>query len=256
VSWRRRGPVGERFAIVDSMTPRAHPFVLVGLLILALGGTACKKKEAEQGASGSGSSASATGGSGEAATKELAESSEPEGITWKRIEVPMGSLELPIDPGWNLVGIEVHGKDGIVITLQEQAGIAPAQLDDYLASYQEVQRRDAPKYATKAVTKGTVGGEIAARVEGTFDNGEAFVTRDFLVFAKGKVVLIGARMPTASAAVLPGIIDHGAHAAAQVASAGAARAEAAGRRGYSCVVRYIWMREVRPAETGGTSHWT
>jgi hypothetical protein len=183
------------------MTPRAHLLSAVVSLSVALGAAACKKKDAEHGSAASGS----TVGS---AAKELADSAEPTGLTWKRIEVPFGSLELPVDPGWNLVGTEVHGKDGMVITMQEQADITPTQLDEYVASYEEVQRRDAPKYAGKAVAKGAVGGATAARVEGTFDNGEPFVTRDFLLFAKGKVVVIGARIPAAGAAALPGIIDH------------------------------------------------
>ena len=39
-------------------------------------------------------------------------------------------------------------------------------------------------------------------------DGTKFVTRDFLIFAKGKVVLLSARTPATNAAALPGLIDH------------------------------------------------
>ena len=52
----------------------------------------------------------------------------------------------------------------------------------------------------------------AVRVEGTFDNGTRFVTRDYLLFTKGQVVLLSARSPEPGAA-LAGVIDHMARSA-------------------------------------------
>lgn len=148
-----------------------------------------------------------------AAAAELATAAEPAGITWKATEQPFGSVELPTGDGWEMVEGQLEGKDGTVVMLQSQDGITPDQLDDYLASYDEVQRRDAPKYVGKPATKGTVGGAPAARVEGTFDNGTRFVTRDYLIFTKGKVVVLSARVPEAGASGLAGVIDHVARSA-------------------------------------------
>lgn len=148
-----------------------------------------------------------------AAAAELATAAEPPGIAWKVVEQPFGSVELPTGEGWEMVEGQLEGKDGTVVMLQAQDGITPDQLDEYLASYDEVQRRDAPKYLGKPATKGAVGGAPAARVEGTFDNGTRFVTRDYLIFAKGKVVLLSARVPEAGAAGLAGVIDHVARSA-------------------------------------------
>lgn len=147
---------------------------------------------------------------GKPASSELASSPEPAALTWKRVERPFGTLEIPTGAGWEVVDNQVEGKDGTVIMLQAQDGISPEQIDDYLTSYDEVQKRDAPKYAGTAPTKGTVAGAVAARVEGSFDNGTKFVTRDFLVFAKGKVVTVSARTPATNAAALAGIVDHAA----------------------------------------------
>ena len=154
-----------------------------------------------------------TAGSGPAPTAEkekaapdLASSPEPAGVTWKKLEQPFGTIDAPAD--YQLVENQLESKDGTVIMLQAQDGITPDQLDEYMASYDEVQKRDAPKYGGASTTKGTLGGAVAARVDATFDNGTAFVTRDFVVFTKGKVVMLSARTPKTNAAALPGIIDH------------------------------------------------
>lgn len=189
------------------MTKRSALSTLISLLCVALfaAGAACGKKK--EGAAG-GSATPTAAGDSKAAGKELADAAEPAGLTWKRSDMPFGSVELPQGEGWSVDGNQAEGPDGVVIMMQAQDGIGPELIDDYLASYDDVQKRDAPKYERKAQDKGAVAGQIAARVEGAFDNGTKFVTRDFLIFSKGKVVLLGSRLPTEHAAKLPGIIDH------------------------------------------------
>lgn len=199
-------------------------FGLLGSLLLGgllLGGAAaCKKKEGEPAAGGSAAGEKVedkggdkagekpAGGDSGKAGKELADAAEPTGVTWKRTDVPFGSVELPGDEGWEVIDGQAQGPNGEVIMMQSQDGITPDEVDDYLVSYNEVQQRDAPKYARKAETKGTIGGQPGARVEGSFDNGTKFATRDFLIFTKGKVVLLSARIPEEHAAKLPPVIDH------------------------------------------------
>lgn len=192
------------------MTKRVLTLWLSSMLLLA-GAAACKKKEGEPAAGGSGAVA-AKEGEGAAPVKggkELADAAEPAGLTWKRSDVPFGSIEVPQGEGWSMPDVtQVEGPDGLVIMLQAQDGISPDQTDEYLASYNDVQKRDAPKYAGKGEAKGTVVSQPAVRVEGSFDNGTKFVTRDYLIFTKGKVVLLGSRIPEEHAAKLPGVIDH------------------------------------------------
>lgn len=146
------------------------------------------------------------GGKTEAPAVNLAVSGEPTGVTWKKVEQPFGTIEAP--DSYKLEDGQLEGSDGTVIMLQAQDGVPPSLLDQYVSSYDEVQKRDAPKYAGTATTKGQVGGNPAVRVEGTFDNGTAFVTRDYLVFVKNKVVALSARTPKPNAPALPGIVDH------------------------------------------------
>jgi hypothetical protein len=176
---------------------------------LLLAAAACGKKAGDQPADGSGSAAVKADGKPDPDGKDLAATADPAGVSWRRADVPFGSLELPSGPGWNITDVtQAEGPDGVVIMMQSQDGIAPDQVDDYLASYDEAQQRDAPRYERKSQVKGTVAGQPAARVEGTFDNGTKFVTRDFLIFTKGKVVLLGSRIPEQDAAKLPALIDH------------------------------------------------
>lgn len=190
------------------MTKRAALSTL--FLLLCAAGAACgSKKEGAASDSKAAAGDSKPDGDSKAAGKDLADSAEATGLTWKRTDVPFGSVELPQGEGWSLPDSnQAEGPDGVVIMMQAQDGIEPDQIDDYLSSYDDVQKRDAPKYARTSQDKGKVAGQVAARVEGTFDNGTKFVTRDFLVFSKGKVVLLGSRIPAEHAAKLPSIIDH------------------------------------------------
>lgn len=182
--------------------------VIASLLMSALmmTGAACKKKreQAEDVAATTGSASPAA----KVDEKELARAEDPAGVTWKRLDVPFGSVELPVDPGWNLVNADVQGPDGIVMVLQAQNADAVKQ-DRFLTAYLAMQKRDGANYVNTAMIKGSVNREPAARIEGTIDsNGTKFVTRDYLVFTKGKMVVIGARIPEAAAAKLPALLDH------------------------------------------------
>ncbi len=176
------------------------------LLALGLGMGACKKKEAEQDGSAAGSGSGAVVATGSAAEAELAPAPATAGLTWKRIDMPFGSLELPADPGWNLVGTDVQGPDDLVLVLQAQEGVTPDQQATYLKQYGKLQARDARGYRAKA-HMGTLRGDPAIRIEGTFDNGTKYVTREYLVFAKDKVIALSAHIPAVNADKLPGIID-------------------------------------------------
>lgn len=172
---------------------------------------ACGGKKDDKGSGGGG--APAAGGEekalkgGPTKRTELASTAEPAGLTWKVLEQPWGSVEIPDGAGWEMVEGQLQGSDGTVVMFQAQDDIPPDAMDDYVRSYDDVQKRDAPKYAGKGDTRGAVGGAPAVRVEGTFDNGTRFVTRDYLLFTQGKVVLLSSRAPEPGAA-LAGVIDH------------------------------------------------
>src|SRR6187549_312982 len=107
---------------ISSMMKRAA--VLLFSAAISLGATACKKKEGEPAAGGSGSAAATSGGDkggnadkvagDKAAGKELADAAEATGITWKRTDVPFGSVELPGGEGWSFPdATQAEGPDGV-----------------------------------------------------------------------------------------------------------------------------------------------
>lgn len=201
----------------------AAPMQLRSIVIwsaLALVAASCSSKKKD----GSERKPAATGGEGATsggkpahdrpAGVELATSAELPGIEWKATELPFdATLDLPIGRDWALNDNQLEGKDGTVVMLQVQDGVSADQLDEYLASYEQVQQRDAPNYVGKPSTKGVVNGLRAVRVEGAFDNGTKFVTRDYLLFTGDRVLALSARAPADSATNLPGLIDHIARSA-------------------------------------------
>src|SRR5262245_42668900 len=133
----------------------------------------------------------------------------PAVASFKRVDRPFGTIEIPTGMGWEESEAQIQHPDGTVIMIQSQPGIRPEQLDEYLASYDEVQRRDAPKYTARRTTKGRLGGNVAARVEGTFDNGTKFVTRDYVMITSGNVVVaVSGRAPSTNGAPLVLLVDY------------------------------------------------
>jgi hypothetical protein len=184
-----------------------HTFVMMFALAGSLAVSGCKGKAKDDGGAANAKPTTAAAG-----TKETAlvpgGVKPPDGITFKKLKRPFGTIEMPDGGGWTLGEHEVTGPDGTVIMMQGQDGITPAQRDEYLASYNDVQNSSAPKYQRIKQELGVIGSAAAARVEGTFDNGTKFVTRDYLVFDKGGVINIAARTPEPNAAKLGPIVDY------------------------------------------------
>ncbi len=184
------------------------------LIAVALVGGACKGDQPAGSGAAHGGSATETGGASKQPDELITgDAKGPDGVAWKRVETPFGTAELPDGGGWSLhtdTPMQVQHEDGTVIMLQAQGGIDPDQLAEYLTSYDEVQRRDAPKYAKGKETIGSLKGNTAARVESTFDNGTKFETRDYVIITPTrKVAGISGRAPTTvPAARLAALVDH------------------------------------------------
>jgi hypothetical protein len=133
----------------------------------------------------------------------------PAVASFKRVDRPFGSIEIPDGMSWQDSGTQIQHPDGTVIMLQSQPGIRPEQLDEYLASYDEVQRRSAPEYTARRTTKGRLSGNVAARIEGTFDNGTRFITRDYVMITNRNVVIaVSGRAPSTNGAPLVLLVDY------------------------------------------------
>lgn len=132
----------------------------------------------------------------------------PAGVSFARVDVSSGSIEFPTGAGWRVAGDQAEHSDRTTILIQIMYNTEPTRLDELLESYDEGQRHDVPKYKRTAHRKGTIGGEIAARIEATYDGGTKFVIRDYLRFKNGKGISISGRTPATNAAALAPLVDY------------------------------------------------
>jgi hypothetical protein len=134
----------------------------------------------------------------------------PAGYQWQRTDASgVGSVEVPTGEGWTKDGTEVHSdKLDITAMVQVQPAVPPEARSQYLSSLIDVNKRDAPKYEVTGKAEGAVAQNVAGRVDGKFDNGTAYATRDYVLFAKGSAVALMVRGPVAKAADVQAVADH------------------------------------------------
>lgn len=105
--------------------------------------------------------------------------------------------------------LTVHSdKLDVTILLQHQSGIEPDQLGEFIDLVRDSNKRDAPKYSDQPPAKGSLAGHPAARIDGEFDNGTAYVTRDYLVISPKGASSVMTRGPKTDAARVQAIADH------------------------------------------------
>lgn len=134
----------------------------------------------------------------------------PEGITLEAQNVAGASIQLPA--GWPMepmgAGAQAHDEaSDITIMVQKQPNVPAEARSEFVDSFVEVNGRDAPEYRVVNRSMGLVSGKPSARVDGTFNNGTAYVTRDYVVFADGNATAIMVRGPEPAAAKVQGLAD-------------------------------------------------
>jgi hypothetical protein len=92
--------------------------------------------------------------------------------------------------------------------IQGQADVPPAARTEYMKSLAEVNKKDAPKYQIVKQDEGQIAQKAAGRLDGKFDNGTPYATRDYVLFAKGAALALMVRGPVAREADVKSIADH------------------------------------------------
>ncbi len=134
----------------------------------------------------------------------------PEGFDWAAAEPSGVNVEVPSGGDWkdDNDGPGVSSDElGIVVWVKKQEGVEAALLADYAASYIENNKQDAPKYALGDKKAGKVAAHPAMRIDGSFDNGTAFATRDYIVMKGGNALIVMVRGPVAARATVQAIAD-------------------------------------------------
>ena len=134
----------------------------------------------------------------------------PSGYQWERVpQGGLGSVELPKGEGWRKDGNELSNEAlNITVMIQQQAGVDASARSEYLQSFIDVNKRDAPKYELAERKEGQVKGHASGRVDGKFDNGTAYSTRDYVMFVKNAVLSVMVRGPVAREAEIRSLADH------------------------------------------------
>lgn len=168
-------------------------------LLCGLTAVGCKK-----------SSASSEGSAASAEVALVTGTPNPAGYQWESApQAGLGALELPKGEDWKKDGNEVSNeKLDITIMVQSQSDVEPASRAEYLSSLIDVNKRDAPKYEMVSRKEGQINQNPAGLIDGKFDNGTAYATRDVVIFAKHAALAVMVRGPVARQAEVQAVADH------------------------------------------------
>jgi hypothetical protein len=137
----------------------------------------------------------------------------PQGLAWARLEQAFGGVDVPVGGDFQVIQVrddftQVQSeRTGIVLMLRHQLGVSATGRESYTDSLISVNQRDAPRFRLVAKSYGKVGILLAARVDGEFDNGTHFVTRDYVLFPPQMAILLMARGPVQVAGAVHAIAD-------------------------------------------------
>lgn len=130
--------------------------------------------------------------------------------TWENIQFGDLKVLAPSGNDWKKESdrMFVNKLNGCTIVFQTQAGDYRKNMDEYLSSYKEVNKRDAPKYELLSQKKGMIKDILATRVHARFDNGDAMATRDYLLFTDYGVSIIQGRSKEKDEEYLNDMVDY------------------------------------------------
>jgi hypothetical protein len=125
----------------------------------------------------------------------LANIAKPDSIQFARQNFEgLGTIEFPTGNDWVKEGNELYNeKWDMTIVVQSHAGEILGREKLYLDDYSDVNNRDATNWKRGKEELGTIQGLSAARTEGSFNNGKAYVVRDYIFFDKNKVAVVQTR---------------------------------------------------------------
>lgn len=122
-----------------------------------------------------------------------------------KVNIPSGSDWEWLDQKENTPVYEIENKKlDIKVSLQVQEDVSTdgmeeeqkkAAIADFTKQFVEISHRDAPKYKLLDKKFGKVGMYPAARVDGQYETSKAYFSRDYLIFAKNKVLSVQVRGP-------------------------------------------------------------
>ncbi len=134
----------------------------------------------------------------------------PAGFTWNKSSIPnVGSFDLPSGGKWQQEGLGASNAElDMTISVQVQGGVEPSDRTAFIKGLIDVNKRDAPKYEVVAKEEGQVNQIAAGKVDGKFDNGTAYATRDYVLMRNHLALAMMVRGPIAKQADVQAVADH------------------------------------------------
>lgn len=134
----------------------------------------------------------------------------PAGFTFERKDLEgIGTIDLPTGKDWTNEGNTYYNESlDMTVNIQSQAANNLDVVEDYTQSYVDNNHRDAQAYKETNRDIGQVNGYVAAMVAGTFNNGQPYVTKDYLFFTPEKTVVLQARVNENDKDKLEALVDH------------------------------------------------
>ncbi len=133
----------------------------------------------------------------------------PAGYSWQAASVPnVGAYELPSGGKWEKVGLGASNDElDMTISVQIQGGVEPSDRAAMMKGLIDANKRDAPKYELIQQIDGQVNGTTAGRVDGKFDNGTPYATRDYVLFKNHMALAMMVRGPVGKQAEVQALAD-------------------------------------------------
>ena len=194
--------------------------LLSSALLAAVLFTACGKKEKEKEETASAEKTEQTASEEDKKEEKASEPSliaenvqAPAGVEWEdysaqsafTVKIPKGADWEKTESGYLTLH---HKKDDITVLIQVQGGADASMRDATTEALISLNKRDAPKYEVTEQPKGSVQSFSASRIDGKFDNGTKYVTRDYVVFVKDNAIALMARAPEDKKDQLYALVDY------------------------------------------------
>lgn len=138
----------------------------------------------------------------------------PVGFTFDRKELDgLGTIELPAGKDWSVEN-NPYGKTyynetlDMTVKIQTQKEGHLDQMKEYVDSYYQNNLRDAPGYHQTSLRFGQLSGYTGGIMAGEYNNGEPYVTKDFLFFTPTQCTVLQTRINEKSKDKLEPMADY------------------------------------------------
>lgn len=149
-------------------------------------------------------------GCGATDTPLVSDVSKPENFQFETVDLEgIGTVQMPVGDEWEVTDGEYYNAAlDMTIFTQSQPGNFTHQVQDITDGLIVANKRDAPGYQLIGTKEGTLDNIKAVRIDGKFNNGTQYITRDYIIITEEKVVPIMARIDEQHVDQLNPIIDY------------------------------------------------